>query len=73
MTDNTDKNSNKSNDLTKLITALGNERKIPPLDKWTPETITPFDIVIDDNGEWYHDGVKIVCPCSSDSSPSSIK
>ncbi|WP_029102303.1 DUF1285 domain-containing protein [Moraxella caprae] len=59
MMDNIDKNANKDNDLAKIISSLGNERKIPPLDKWTPKTITSFDIVINDNGEWHHDGVKI--------------
>lgn len=47
------------NPLTKFLTTLTNERKIPPLDKWSPSTITPFDIVIDERGDWYHEGHKI--------------
>lgn len=50
-----------SQKLSEFLATLTNnkERKIPPLDKWQPATITPFDIVIQDNGDWYHHGTKI--------------
>ncbi len=59
MTDNTNKISDKNNDLASIISSLGDGRKIPPLDKWSPTNITPFDIIIKDNGDWYHEGSKI--------------
>lgn len=59
MTDDTNKISDKNNDLASIISSLGDGRKIPPLDKWSPTNITPFDIVITDNGDWYHEGSKI--------------
>lgn len=55
MTDNVQKN----NQLSEFLSSLGRERKIPPLDKWSPSNITPFDVVIQDNGDWYHDGIKM--------------
>lgn len=47
------------NQLTQFLATLTDERKIPPLDKWSPTTITPFDIVIDECGDWYHEGHQI--------------
>jgi hypothetical protein len=32
----------------------------PPLHLWNPELSGDIDIVIKSNGDWYHDGVKIV-------------
>ena len=31
-------------------------RRLPPLTKWSPERITPFDVVIEDDGQWRHEG-----------------
>lgn len=29
---------------------------LPPIDKWQPEHCVDFDIVIDANGKWFHEG-----------------
>lgn len=57
---------NMTDGLTTLNTLLksikddtGNKRHIPPLERWSPSVISPFNIVIDERGDWYHDGVKI--------------
>lgn len=34
-------------------------RRLPPVEKWQPTHIVPFNIVIQDNGEWWHDGTRI--------------
>lgn len=31
-------------------------RAIPPLERWHPEQTTEMDLVIKDNGEWWHEG-----------------
>ena len=31
-------------------------RSIPPLDKWQPKQVVAMDLVIKDNGEWWHEG-----------------
>lgn len=59
MSDDVVKNNCKNNGLSEFLASLAGERKIPPLDKWSPTTITPFDIVIKENGDWYHDGTKM--------------
>ena len=56
--DNTQQN-HQFNELLSSLTSFGSERKIPPLDEWLPSTITPFNIIIQDNGDWYHNGTKI--------------
>lgn len=33
--------------------------KTPPLDKWQPTETVPFDIVIDSEGNWLHEGQKM--------------
>lgn len=53
------KNPIQNNQLSEFLSSLAGKRKIPPLDKWSPTTVTPFDIVIQDNGDWYHEGVKM--------------
>lgn len=35
-------------------------RKIPPLDKWHPELSGDMDLVIKANGEWFHEGTKMI-------------
>ncbi len=35
------------------------KRKIPPLERWQPTGESDIDIHIRDNGEWYHEGVKM--------------
>lgn len=59
MVEDNNKIPNKNNDLMNIVSSLSHERKIPPLQKWTPTRITPFDIVIKDNGDWLHEGKKI--------------
>ncbi len=59
MAEDNNKIPNKNNDLMNIISSLGHERKIPPLQKWTPTRITSFDIIIKDNGDWLHEGKKI--------------
>lgn len=34
-------------------------RKIPPLESWQPANRSFLDIVIDDQGNWWHDGTKM--------------
>ena len=34
-------------------------RRLPPVEKWHPTRISPFNILITDNGEWWHDGALI--------------
>ncbi|WP_157073874.1 DUF1285 domain-containing protein [Moraxella oblonga] len=53
------KNNCKNNGLNEFLVSLVGERKIPPLDKWSPTTVVPFDIIIKDDGDWYHEGVKM--------------
>lgn len=47
------------NELLKTIKDNEGGRNIPPLERWSPTTISPFDVVIDECGDWYHEGVKI--------------
>ncbi|MDO4894594.1 DUF1285 domain-containing protein [Moraxella sp.] len=55
------------NDNNQLVDILGRiqaddaklSRKILPLACWQPTQISPFDIHIKDNGEWWHDGTKM--------------
>lgn len=59
---NNQKITNKNNDLSEFISAIapkGDQRKIPPLDRWQPTRIHDFDIFIKDNGDWYHEGSKM--------------
>ncbi|MFA9486599.1 MULTISPECIES: DUF1285 domain-containing protein [unclassified Moraxella] len=58
---NNKNNHNKNNileDITKL-TQSTSTHKIPPLDSWSPTHIHEFDILIKDNGDWYHEGTKM--------------
>ncbi|UNU73937.1 DUF1285 domain-containing protein [Moraxella nasovis] len=59
MNANHHKHPTQQNALDHLIQAIPSERPIPPLELWSPKIITPFDIRIADNGDWYHEGVKI--------------
>ena len=34
-------------------------RSIPPLDKWHPEQVVDMDLIIKDNGEWWHEGTLV--------------
>lgn len=59
-------NQLKANELSnQLANHLGehlstnSNRKIPPLHKWTPTQVTVFDVLIKDNGEWWHGGTKM--------------
>lgn len=58
-----DKNTNKNNALNDILSAcsptLTGVRKRPPLERWSPTSVHDFDIVIKDNGDWYHEGVKM--------------
>lgn len=56
--DSTDKNTQNNNSLHQIVASLP-QGHIPPLMKWTPKRVTPFEIVIDDDGTWYHQGDKI--------------
>lgn len=31
----------------------------PPVDRWQPKSTSPLDILIDDRGEWWHEGQKM--------------
>lgn len=57
------KNINKNNHLQDLLASLsqdGNQtRSIPALDEWSPTLMHDFDIIIQDNGDWYHEGRKM--------------
>lgn len=56
------KNINKNSSLNDIMSAISDgepSRKIPPLDAWQPTAVHDFDIIIKDNGEWYHEGVKM--------------
>lgn len=54
-------NHNKNNLLQSISELIpsANTRKIPPLDGWLPTRIHDFDIIIKDNGDWYHEGTKM--------------
>lgn len=56
--DSTDKKIQNNNSLHQIIACVP-QGHIPPLTQWTPKRVTPFDIVIDDDGTWYHQGDKI--------------
>lgn len=45
--------------LTKASDGATPKRKIPPLERWQPTGESDIDIHIRDNGEWYHEGVKM--------------
>ncbi|MDO5651270.1 MAG: DUF1285 domain-containing protein [Moraxella sp.] len=69
MDDNSDNNTNKNSalnsslwsDLSPYISthSAHTNKALPPLDKWTPTTITPFPLTIQNNGDWWHDGTKM--------------
>lgn len=54
-----DKNTIKNKALSDFLSSLAGERKIPPLERWSPDAVTPFDVIIKKNGDWYHDGTKM--------------
>ena len=33
-------------------------KKFPPVEKWNPTQVRKFDVLIDRNGVWYHEGVE---------------
>lgn len=45
--------------LNQCLVPSANQRKIPPLHLWSPKTVSEFDLVIKDNGQWWHDGTKM--------------
>lgn len=45
--------------LTKSSDGTAPKRKIPPLQRWQPMGESDIDIHIRDNGEWWHEGVKM--------------
>lgn len=61
MTDNNTQINNKNNVLQDILSHSSpqNNRKIPPLEKWSPTRVHDFDIFIADNAEWYHEGDKM--------------
>lgn len=46
-------------DLNAATGTAERTRKIPPLQKWQPNSISPLDIKICSNGEWWHEGTKM--------------
>ncbi|MDO4441796.1 MAG: DUF1285 domain-containing protein [Moraxella sp.] len=57
-----DSENHNKNNILKSISELipsANTRKIPPLDSWSPTRMHDFDIIIKDNGDWYHEGEKM--------------
>lgn len=56
-----DNNNIKINELVESLCQLktNTPRKIPPLHKWQATKITPFDVCIKDNGQWWHNGTKM--------------
>ncbi len=53
---------NQANTLSDVLAAVApndKTRRIPPLDKWQPTQVSPIDIEIRDNGEWWHEGGRI--------------
>ena len=45
--------------LQQLQDLLGDQPRLPPIEKWHPPLSGDMDIRIDVAGDWYHEGVKI--------------
>lgn len=59
---NTDENLTGVDALSQYLKADASTRQgrsIPPLDKWHPKQVADMDLVIKDNGEWWHEGALI--------------
>lgn len=45
--------------LSRYLTQLAKDHKIPPLEKWHPDYCGEMDLLIKANGEWWHEGSPI--------------
>ena len=47
-------------DLTKIIESIGSgeDKKLPPVHLWHPETVGTIDILIDSHVHWFHEGTQ---------------
>lgn len=46
--------------LDNLQSALANQPRKPPIERWHPPLSGDIDIRIDRRGDWYHEGIRIV-------------
>jgi hypothetical protein len=49
-------NNSGDKDLFKLLGKFEYEQKMPPVEGWNPEIVNDIDIVIDQQGRWFHEG-----------------
>ena len=45
--------------LFKTLTSLQEKKKLPPVEMWQPDHVGSIDIVINNDGEWLHEGTII--------------